>query len=304
MSKKDCFYDVVKLFEEYMHIKKGLNAEYEKTKQMGMYSQKFLNDIFMANDSRLREEHSRISAGIEKIREKFLRELDKEFDLVAVKPDAGLQALVTSGIAPTREEFTHLAKKYNGNYVNSRLLHDFADKNGYVLRNIITREEAEQAFDNFVHGVNSSMYTQSIPVYPDSGYAKIKADSYISKLENPALDCYEKPKTFEETIAQMATMENVDRKRADQEIDGEAFLRGFCGMGKKVNPEQPKSEEERTLEDEIEALSTEEKTDALHMAVYHGHAGEITQQEIDFIKSDDYKKLVEERNEQNSSITE
>lgn len=302
MSKRKFFEDVIALFKGYENTKKGLNAEYEKLKETGMYSRQFLNDSAMANDKKLRAENSRIILRIGEIKENFLKELDAEFDLTASKPDAGLQALVNSGIAPTKEEFANLAQKYKGNYVNSRLLHDFADRSGYILRNIVTREEAVQAFDNFVHGVVSSMYTSSIPVYPDSGYAKIKADGHLFDLENPAMDCHKKPETFEETITQAAMMENADRERTRPEFDDEAFLRGFWGMNKKEK--QQKQEIPGELGDRIKALSEEERADALYMAIYHGHAGEITRQEIDFIQSADYKRLVEERNAQNDKGTE
>lgn len=291
MSKRKCFEDVITLFKGYENIKRQLNAEYEKLKDSGMYSRQYLNDVAIANDKQLREENSRIISRIGDIREKFLKELDADFDLTATRPDAGLQALVNSGIVPTKEELANLAQKYKGNYVNSRLLHDFADKNGYILRNIPTREESELAFDNFVRGVTSSMYSVTgFPVYPDSGYAKIKADGYLSNLENPAMDCYKKPETFEETIAQGIAMDRADKERTEPEIDDAAFLRGFWGDDKRA-----KTEENPELLDVIKALTDEERADAKWMSLYYGHKGEITQEEIDYINSEDYKKYVEDK---------
>lgn len=303
MSKKDCFYDVVKLFKGYENTKKSLNAEYESMKNTGIYSRQYLNGISAEHDKRLREENSRVISRISGIREKLEKELDKEFDLTATKPDAGLQALVNSGIAPTEKEFANLAQKYKGNYVNSRLLHDFADKNGYILRNITTREEAEQAFDNFARGVCDSMYAiNGFPIYSDSGYAQIKADSYLNSLENPALDCYKKPETFEETIAQGMAMDRVDKERAEPEIDDEAFLRGF--WGEKMESMQKKAETDGELEDDIKALTAEERADAKHLSHYFGNKGEITQRELDYLKSENYKKAVEERNAKNGENNE
>ena len=290
MSKKKCFDDVIRLFKGYEETKKRLEAEYKSIEERGMYSRQYLRDIACNNDKALREEHSRIISRLGDIREKYSKALDAEFDLTATRPDTGLQALVNSGITPTKEEFINLAQKYKGNYVNSRLLHDFAEKNGYILRNIATREEMELAFNNFTDHVVHSLYTQSIPVYVDSEIAKIKADSMLNKLENPVMDCYKNPETFEEAICTTVMMENADKKQTSMEIDDEAFLRGFWGDDRRVKA----PEENPELMDRIKALTPEEKADAKWMSLYFGHKGEITQVEIDYLNSEDYKKYVGE----------
>ena len=290
MSKKKCFDDVIRLFKGYEETKNGIDMEYKKKAECGNYTRAYLNSIASDNDKTLREEHSRIISRIGSIKENYSKALDAEFDLTATKPDTGLQALVNSGIVPTKEEFVNLAQKYKGNYVDSRLLHDFADKNGYILRNITTREEAKLAFENFTSHVINSLYTQSIPVYADSGVAKVKADYFLSKLENPVMDCYKKPETFEEAVCTTAMMENADKKQSSPEIDDEAFLRGFWGDSKRMKA----AEEDPELVDAIKALTPQEVSDAKWMSMWFGNKGKITQKEIDYINSEDYKKYKEE----------
>lgn len=300
MGKKECFDDVIRLFKGYENTKKSLDSEYERALNSGMYSAPYLNGIAAENEKKLMAEKNRIFSRIEQIREKLEKELDKEFDLTATKPDSALVSLVNSGIVPTGKEFVNLAQKYKGNYVNSRLLHDFADRNGFILRNIATREEAEQAFNNFVDKVTSSIQYPAYPVYPDSGYAKIKADSYLNGLENPVMDCYRKPATFEEAIAQELEKEIAEKTHKSIDLDDrEAFLRGFWGKKIGEKPEDVKTEEEEVFEDCVKALTEEEKADAVHMSKYFGNEGKITQRELDYLKSDDYKKAVEERNAKN-----
>ena len=301
MSKKECFDDVIRLFKGYENTKRSLNAEYEGLKNSGMYSRQYLDSVYVEHDKKLRGESSTIYSRIGKIREKLEKELDKEFDLTASRPDSDLVALVNSGIIPTEKEFVNLAQKYKGNYVNSRLLHDFADRNGFILRNVTTREEAEQAFDNFTsHVCNSTYNPGGFPTYTDSGMAQIAANSYLNNLDNPALDCYKKPNGFEEAVAQGIAMDMADKKRREPEIDDAAFLRGFLGE----KAEKAKTEAEQTFEERVKALTAEERADAVHMSKYFGNKGKITKRELDYLKTEDYKKAVEERNAKNGESNE
>lgn len=294
MSKRKYFDEVITLFKGYENKKKALNNAYEKDKSSGVYSNIYLNDLFNTVNSELREESVNIASKIYGIKERYMKEVDSDFDLTARKPDPTLVSLVNSGITMAKEEFENLAQKYKGSYIDSRILHDFADKSGFELRNLPTREDAELAFDNFSNGVRNSLYIQNgFPVYPDSGYASIKADKYLHDLENPPMDCYKKAENFEEAVANAAMMENADKKRnSNDEIDDRAFLDGFYGR----NHKDIEKTKDFSIEDDISALSDTERKDALSLASYRGHYGKITKEEIDYIKSEDYKRLVEERN--------
>lgn len=287
MSRKNYFEEVAKLFGDYQKTKKRLNAEYEELEKSGMYSKKYLQGIQQENLQKLRKESSTVTSRFSKIKEDYTNELAKDYDLSACRFDAGLQSVLSSGVRLTEKEILNLAKKYEGDYGNSRLLHDYAEGNGYTLRNIIPLEDAERDFDNYMRQVSASMGENSfLPPYTDYDFAKAGAESYYSQSTVPKMDIFKTPETVDEEIAQAIK----DEKAAV--VDDNAFLAGFA----EETVEETASNAENNP---IDNLTAEEKADAEHMSVYFGHGGEITEKEIEYLKSDEYKKAIKEREESN-----
>lgn len=290
MQRKDYFMEVARVYGDYEKLKKRLDAEYDTAVSSGMYSKGYLNGIQRDNISKLQQERNRICLRFGKIREEYGEQLKKEFDLTACRFDTGLKSVLSSGVRLNERELLDLAEKYHGDYGNSRLLHDYAESNGYTLRNIITLEEAELALDNYINLVSNSMGENIFfSPYPDYGTAKIGAEGYYNKSVTPKMDIFKTPTNPDEELAQAVKDTAAEKEPINEAAHNAAFLAGFNG---KSLQDVEKDMEEPTP---VNLLTDEERRDAEHMSNYYGHNGDISQQELDYLKSQEYKDAVAER---------
>lgn len=243
MSKKTCFDKVVDLMRGYQSLKHDLDANYKTMESSGRYSSRYLSDLKDTDNSRLSRERLTVAYRIDKIKEDYQKQLDKEFELSFYNGDSNtstytLEKLVHSGITPSAREFEEMAQTYSKSYYASRMLHDFAEKCGYQLNNVPVREDCEKAFNDFCQNVSNSLEpNNAYPIYVDADAARMSANSILDSLDKPLGNCRPIPKTFEEKVAAVAEDERL-AKLKDEEMTPEEvaqmdanFKKGFWSVG-------------------------------------------------------------------------
>ncbi|MCR5291234.1 MAG: hypothetical protein K6E51_14700 [Treponema sp.] len=298
-----------KALELYVDYKKELVSAhniYDLAKKSGNYSQKKLDEFFTASQEAVGNADGSFSRRLSQLESDYISELKETYffgsksNALKLKQDNLMEMLQTNLIDFTPDEYETMAKKYADNLPLSRVLHDYAARHGYNLRNYVSLTDKLNSFDK-LKGIlsrlaNSSLTEsdrnfQELAVFPES-LTKESNFEELSKIfsdDLPTIDY--KCLKFGDIAAEMAADQAA--AEAKQTYDGDAFLKGLG-----VEPEPKAVTDVKRLVDDIALLSAEEKEAAEQYALNHGIVGDegapiITREAIAWVKSDDYKKFKE-----------
>ncbi|MGN0340149.1 MAG: hypothetical protein ACI4D0_06595 [Lachnospira sp.] len=260
------FRTATKIYKDYRTLEDRLDNEYQQATQSGNYNRNYLNSLQAERNRKLETERSAIFNRMSDLRAEFEDELTKRYDFENCVLSDKLVKLLASGIKFDSRELLHMAERHKGNIAESRLLHDYAEANGYTLNNYIPFDDAMNTFDNFIrHTRNSLTDNKLIAMFPTLEDCEFFAGQAFRVCTMPKMECYPTPKTIEESIAMEADKAEVSEEQT------KAFVEGFTG-------EPPK---EIT---EVDKLTSIEKETAKQLSYYNGNNGTITEQEIEEVK--------------------
>jgi hypothetical protein len=294
------FREASKFYKGYFNLKGRLVNEYKEAQASGDFSKSYLKNMDTQHFNQLAEERKVITKKMAKLREEFSKDLSQKYDFEKNIVSNNFQKLLKSGIKFNDRELLEMAERHKDNLTESRILHDYAKNQGYELSNYIPYETAMLNFDNYCRLISSSLSaTDSLAMpYVNLEDCEMAGGKYCKASMIPKMEIEVIPKTLEEEIAS-----DIKKQNEISEEKKEAFLIGLKGTEeekemfiKKMGIEKESNKSIKDIiKEKIEMLTEEEKADARHMSNYFGNGGEITQKEIDYIESEDYKKAVEER---------
>lgn len=298
---QDSFKRLSGFYKSYFKLKSKLDEEFKNAQNSGNFSRSYLNKMSAEHLEKLKNERSIITNKMCKEKEAFMQDLTAKYNLERNMVSSNLVNLLNCGIKFNERELLEIAEKHKSNLTESRLLHDFAEKEGYKLNNYIPFEEVVLNYDNYCKNITSSLAANdkfTMP-YLTQEDCEIAGGKYCKKSMVPTMEIEPIAKTVEEAI-----IRDFKKQNGIAKLQEEAFLIGLNGTEEeKANFKEKLKHTEKTekeiLEDKIKLLTTEEKADAEYLSIYKGHKGKITQEEIDFINSKEYTEIVEEREAKN-----
>jgi hypothetical protein len=190
-----------------------------------------------------------------------------------------LVRLLNSPIKLNERDFQKLAERNKDNLTASRALHDAALDRGYVLENYIPVDTALEKMDILIDRAKKSMWDfDAIPYYTTADEAATDAGALYAQATKRTFECYRQPKNLEEMISRDAQKVLAERDNVSTE-QGAAFLEGFGAPVK---------------DDDGNILTESEQLDAAIHSLFNGRGGQISQADINYIRSDsDYMELRE-----------
>lgn len=253
MSLSDYFRRSRAVYGQFLDTEKVNAAEksvYEKNDGR-QYAASFCRDKI--SEINQRTEMRRKDAG------KFMQGLEGEFadlafaeaDLSGRQLDPKLIAALNSGIAYTPTELLALAKENIGLEANSRLIRDFAVKNGYTIKGFyVSPEDKVSSFKNFNKALIASMTDDTGFVRLDPTAADSLTEKYIKSLfaypENVEIE--KTPVSADEQIA----LDIRQRQKEEKALDDGRFQEGFGSTVQESHPEFYDLETEQDGETEQE----------------------------------------------------
>jgi hypothetical protein len=274
--------ETLKLYKDFKGLEARLNKNFDEAKSSHNYSKQYLHNLAAENQTKIDREKKAIERRFSKVREELVNDLESRYDLETNYISPKLINLLNSGISFEPHEYSRLAERHKGNLAESRLLHDSAKKAGFSLENFISFENAMKKFDTHIDRLKKSMWAHkgSLPFYPTVEAAEMGGGQLCAEAMERSFSCYLTPHTLEEHIAH-DTQEAFKKDLAN--ADDDAFLLGFTGQ----KPEEPTP---------AGMLTEEELADATLRSRLQGRGGEITDDDVSFIRFDeDYQKIIESR---------
>lgn len=298
-----------KALELYVDYKKDLVSArniYDLAKKSDNYSQKKLSEFFTASQEAIGNADVSFSRRLNQLESEFIDDLKDMYNPFSER-NAGLykrdhvaEILQSNLIDFTPAEYEDMSKRYADNLPLSRVIHDYAARHGYNLRNYVSRDDRWDAFDR-LKGVlkrlsdsslsDSDRAFRELAIFPENLTSESNLEKISETFESDLPTVDYKCLKFGDMDAEMAADQAAEE--AKKEYDGDAFLKGFG-----VEPEPKAVTDVKRLVDDIALLSAEEKEAAEQYALNHGIVGDegapiITKEAIAWIKSDDYKKFKE-----------
>lgn len=266
------FKDALALFSGFKSYLREQDDKYTELANSGKYSTRYMADLQAQNLIDRHAEQSITTSRLSKIREKYAEHLEKVYDLEQAKPSDNLRTVLNSGVRLTENDLLRLARKHQGNLVDSRLLCDYARDHGYELRNYVSEEDALKAFDDFSRQLAISISNDDpfVQPYQSEDQAWIGAEAYSKRSEQPPMDISPVPQTVEQAIYQ--DMKREQEQDEEQKLSPEriaAFLEGFRG---ELEPEPTP----------VDDLTHQEKQLAEFAATRHN--GTITPEDVELAK--------------------
>ena len=255
MSLSDYFRRSRAVYGQFLDTEKVNAAEksvYEKNDGR-QYAASFCRDKI--SEINQRTEMRRKDAG------KFMQGLEGEFaDLAFAEADLGgkqldpkLISALNSGIAYTPTELLALAKENIGLEANSRLIRDFAVKNGYTIKgSYVSPEDKASSFKNFNKALIASMTDDTGFVRLDPTAADSLTEKYIKSLfaYPESVEIEKTPVSADEQIAS----DIRQRQKEEKALDNGKFQEGFGSSVQESHPEfyDLETEDEKKSEQEGE----------------------------------------------------
>lgn len=276
------FREALTAYKQFRKTQNELNEGFETAANSGHFNRSYLNELRDTNTERIDQMRKTTEARFSTIREDLERTISARNELSGTSISESLLNLLNSPISLTPADYTRLAKVYT-TPTNSRMLHDHAQSHGYVLENYISVEDSMKQFDTLTNRLKKSMWTNKgeIPFYSDLQSAEEDGGRLCSNAMTKTYDCYKQPTTLEEAVVHdlQTAAKNADNVPKEYE---QAFLKGFTGI------ESAESKDE-------DILSESEKLDAQIHSLIHGNGGEITPEDVVFVRSDaNYLKIRQE----------
>lgn len=250
---QDFFRKSRKVYGQFLDVEVANNAEksvFEKNDGR-QYAASFCRDKI--SEINQRTEMRRKDAG------KFMQGLEGEFaDLAFAEADLGgkqldpkLISALNSGIAYTPTELLALAKENIGLEANSRLIRDFAVKNGYTIKGFyVSPEDKISSFKNFNKALIASMTDDTGFVRLDPTAADSLTEKYIKSLfaYPESVEIEKTPVSADEQIAS----DIRQRQKEEKALDDGRFQEGFGSTVQESHPEFYDLETEQDGETEQE----------------------------------------------------
>ena len=131
-------------------------AEFQKIAQDSMYSREYRNAARQTMEQKAQEARARCEAGMELLKKDFRQAAFKELmpDYESTSPSL-IRALENVNLSPAEVQYMAADLRDKGDLMACRLLRDYAEKRGYVTKNLYTSpEEAIASFDRFTDSVS------------------------------------------------------------------------------------------------------------------------------------------------------
>jgi hypothetical protein len=283
------FRNIGNIYKDYKRQEIAFNKAYKALAESGDYSQKRLNNEKRQLNEKIRQERTAVAGKLNKVRNEIVSELDKKYSLDGLYNSVTaerVKSYLNSGINLTPREFESLAIRYKDDIVISRLIHDTAESRGYDIDNYTPYEQAVQDLDNLIHRTQTAVdNSDNLMLSPYQKIDDCIADCgrvYGGIVNHNNIKCLPLPKDLETAISN----DNIRNAKEPTAEETKAFYKGFTGQ-----------EPPTALETAINGLTAQEKIDAKVYSTMNGRKGEITQAEVDYISSSEYKEFSDKRRE-------
>lgn len=250
---QDFFRKSRKVYGQFLDVEVANNAEksvFEKNDGR-RYAASFCRDKISEINQRTEMRRKDAATVMQKLECEFADLAFAEADLSGRQLDPKLIAALNSGIAYTPTELLALAKENIGLEANSRLIRDFAVKNGYTIKgSYVSPEEKVSSFKNFNKALIAAMADDSGFVRLDPTTADSLTEDYVKKLytypENVEIE--KTPISADEQIAS----DIRQRQKEEKALDDGRFQEGFGSTVQESHPEFYDLETEQDGETEQE----------------------------------------------------
>jgi len=202
-------------------------AEFQKIAQDSRYSKEYRNAARQTMEQKIQEARARCEAGMELLKKDFRQAAFKELmpDYESTSPSL-IRTLENVNLSPAELQYVAADLRDKGDLMACRLLRDYAEKRGYVTKNLYTSpEEAIASFDRF---------TDSVSEY---GFADMPAEDRLFTDLNDFDEQIQAVWNFgEKGLPEVAVYDSADTELAAQlhaqhdeqtEAQKQAFLRGW-----------------------------------------------------------------------------
>jgi hypothetical protein len=167
-------------------------------------------------------------------------------------------------------------------------LHDSAAAHGFTLDNYKSPDEKLAALDTLIDRCKKSMWetANGIPYYLDDDSAATDAGKLAAQTSVLSYECFKTPHGLEEMISHDMQTE-LSKRTQISDAQGAAFVEGFTGA---------------PVKDENGDILTESETlDATIHSLFDGRGGQISQADINYIRTDSDYMALREKNPINDS---
>jgi hypothetical protein len=277
------FREMTELYKGHFALKSKLDKEYSEAQASGDHSNKYLKNLSKTHGERMEKERKAINLRLMTLRQEFIEDLNARYSLETKYISDTLIKLLNCGIRLNEREFEQLAIRHKDNLAESRLLHDKAEDCGYILDNYNDYDTVLLKFDNFkMHISNDLLQSDALlRFFPTTESCEFYAGQILAESSNSSYECHKIPQSIEESILYDLSKEN---KKNLKEADLEAFAEGFTG--KRITEPTPE-----------EILTESERAIAKEYSVYDGRKGEISKDDVSFVRNELYGDKTESTEE-------
>lgn len=252
-SLQDFFRKSRKVYGQFLDAEKVNAAEksvYEKNDGR-QYAASFCRDKISEINQRTEMRRKDAATVMQGLEGEFADLAFAEADLGGKQLDSKLVAALNSGIAYTPAELLALAKENIGLEANSRLIRDYAAKNGYTVKcSCVSPEDKVSSFKNFNKALIASMTDDTGFVRLDPTAADSLTEKYIKSLfaYPESVEIEKTPVSADEQIAS----DIRQRQKEEKALDDGRFQEGFGSTVQESHPEFYDLETEQDGETEQE----------------------------------------------------
>jgi hypothetical protein len=223
------FRELAKVYKDYTILEQKLNDNYEQEKESR--NRDYLRKLFAENQNKLKNERENISNRISRIRNDFVDELNRKYDIEGAFISQKLTTVLNSGFTFDEREWQALAEKHKGNIVESRLIRDSAARQGFIITNYVSYDECLLNFDNLARHIKDDMAATDpiIKNYLTVQDCEMACGAYCARCSVQSIECYPTPATPVEALSRDIAKEKAAHDKMTEE-QGRAFVEGFTGQ--------------------------------------------------------------------------
>ena len=248
---QDFFRKSRKVYGQFLDAEKVNAAEksvYEKNDGR-QYAASFCRDKISEINQRTEMRRKDAATVMQGLEGEFADLAFAEADLGGKQLDPKLISALNSGIAYTPTELLALAKENIGLEANSRLIRDYAAKNGYTIKgSYVSPEDKASSFKNFNKALIASMTDDTGFVRLDPTAADSLTEKYIKSLFTypESVEIGKTPISADEQIAS----DIRQRQKEEKALDNGKFQEGFGSTAQESHPEfyELETEDEKKTE--------------------------------------------------------
>jgi hypothetical protein len=271
------FRELAKVYKDYTILEQKLNDNYDMEK--GTRNRDYLRKLSADNQNKLKAERENISNRISRIRNDFVDELNRKYDIESSFISTKLTTVLNSGFNFNEREWTQLAEKHKNNIVESRLIRDSAARQGFTITNYVSYDECLLNFDNLARHIKDDMAATDpiIKNYLTVQDCEMACGQYCAKCSVQSIECYPTPATPVEALSRDIAKDKAAHDKMTEE-QGKAFIEGLTG-------------EKATAPIPAEYLTSEEQLRAKISKKLDGDNSDINEDDVAAIRQDLHNSL-------------